>query len=215
MIIVGLTGGIGMGKTTAANMLRDLGYPVHDSDAAVHKMLVRGGKAVAAVAAAFPESYDSKNKCIDRRKLGAVIFKDPVKRKRLEAIIHPLVQESQNNFLRHHAGRRAKLVVLDIPLLFETGAEARVDYVICVSAPEHIQRQRVLARPGMTEAEFERRKASQMPDAEKQKRADFVVQTGQGLAPTYRDLKRIAAQLTGQLGSHRKHARSRFPTHDR
>lgn len=211
MIVIGLTGSIGMGKTTAANMLREMGIPVHDSDQAVHDMLESGGAAVAAVAALFPDTYDAQHNRIDRKKLGPVVFDDREKRRQLESVIHPLVQQSQDVFLLQHARNRAKIVVLDIPLLFEVGAENRVDCTMVVFAPEHIQRQRVMARDGMTEEAFARRKAAQMPDAEKRKRADFIIENGLGLDETRRQIKQAVDQI-GLNGG--KYAGCRFPAHD-
>lgn len=198
MIVIGLTGSIGMGKTTAATMFARMNIPVHDSDRAVHELLAPGGAAVAAVARAFPKAHDRKQNAINRAALARIVFADPEKRRALEAILHPLVRDSQNRFLALQQRRRAAMAVLDIPLLFETGAESRVDYTIVVTAPAFIQRQRVMARPGMTEEAFYRRLASQMPDAEKRRRADFIVQTGNGRACTYRALQKIVRDLNTQ-----------------
>ncbi len=195
MIIVGLTGSIGMGKSVATSMFRDMGVPVHCSDEAVHALLGPQGAAVAAVDAAFPGVINPHDNSINRKALGAKIFGYDEERKRLENILHPLVVDSQRRFIAEQSKHQALLVVLDIPLLYETGADARVDKVIVVSAPSFIQRQRVLARPGMTREKFEAIRASQMPDAEKRRRADYVVQTGIGRAYTRNALTRIIKQL--------------------
>ncbi|WP_207485382.1 dephospho-CoA kinase [Arenibaculum pallidiluteum] len=198
MIVLGLTGSIGMGKTTAARMLRRLGCPVHDSDAVVHALMARGGAAVAAVGAAFPGSV--RDGAVDRAALGASVFGDAAALKRLEAILHPRVRASQIRFLARSARRGVRIAVLDIPLLFESGSEGRVDVVAVVSAPFAVQRARVLARPGMTEAKFRAILARQMPDAEKRRRADFVVQTGLGRSATLKALKRIVTLLARRRG---------------
>ncbi len=178
MVVLGLTGSIGMGKSTTAGMFRYLGVPVHDADAAVHRLTGPGGAAVAAVAAEFPDAV--RDGAVDRRVLGARVFEDPAALDRLEAILHPLVRAEEKRFLDRHRRRRAPLVVLDVPLLFETGGEARCDAVVVVTAPAFLQRQRALRRPGMTEERLARVLARQMPDAEKRRRADFVVPTGLG-----------------------------------
>jgi dephospho-CoA kinase len=161
MKVLGLTGSIGMGKTTAANMLRRLGVPVHDSDAAVHRLLGRGGAAVPLIAREFPGSV--REGAVDRAALGAIVFRDTTALRRLEAILHPLVQRSQRRFLASCASRRIPVAVLDIPLLYETGGERRVDAVIVVTAPPATQRARVLARPGMTREKLEGILTRQMP----------------------------------------------------
>ncbi|NBC96970.1 MAG: dephospho-CoA kinase, partial [Deinococcus-Thermus bacterium] len=174
MIVLGLTGSIAMGKSTAAAMLRRIGVPVHDSDAAVHALTGPGGAAVPAIAAAFPGTVTATatGAAVDRRALGARVFGDPAALARLEAILHPLVRARSHAFLCRQARHRMPVVVLDIPLLFETGAEARCDRVLVVSAPAFLQRARVLARPGMTEAKLAGILARQMPDAEKRRLAD-------------------------------------------
>lgn len=198
MIVLGLTGSIGMGKSTAAAMFTRLGVPVHDSDASVHELLGPNGGAVAAVEAAFPGVLDQTNNAIDRKKLGAIIFPDPAKKAILEGILHPMVRQSQADFLHKNRVLGVKIAVLDIPLLYETGAESRVDKVIVVTAPPHVQRQRVLARPNMTVDKFNAILAGQMPDADKCKRADYVVQTGLGRVHTMRALKTIVRNLLQQ-----------------
>ena len=198
MIILGLTGSIGMGKSAATAMLRDMGIPVHCSDEAVHKLLGPGGAAVSLVADIFPGVL-ARDKGIDRAALGARIFGHDENRRKLEALLHPLAVDSQRKFIADHARLHTKIVVLDIPLLFETGADARVDYVIVVSAPPFIQRQRVLARPGMTPEKFEAILALQMPDADKRRRADFVVETGIGIAETRHALEKIIESLRKEV----------------
>ena len=194
MIVLGLTGSVGMGKSTAAAMLRRLGVPVHDADATVHRLMAPGGAAVAAVAKAFPDTR-RKDGGIDRVALGRRVFADAKALQRLERTLHPLVRQSQQRFLDAARARREPLVVLDVPLLFETGGKARWDKVLVVSAPAAVQRARVMARPGMTEARFRAILAKQMPDAEKRRRADYVVPSGLGRALTYRRLKRILREL--------------------
>ena len=193
MFILGLTGSIGMGKSTAADMLRRLGVPVHDADAAVHRLLAADPQVRAEIAARFPGAIDSDG--IDRQALGAMVFSDPAARKTLEAILHPRVRAAAKRFLRQQAIARSPLVVLDIPLLYETGGEANVDAVLVVTAPEFLQAQRVLSRPGMSVERFEGILASQVPDREKRRRADYIVETGLGKAYTYRRLRRLVAIL--------------------
>ena len=189
MLVLGLTGSIGMGKTTAAGMLRRLGLPLHDADAVVHRLLGRGGAAVAQIAIAFPGVV--KEGAVDRKALGDRVFGDPAALARLEAILHPLVRAAARSFLRRQARRGKSLAVLDIPLLFETGGEVLCDAVVLVSAPARVQAARVLSRPGMTREKFAAIKAQQMSDAEKRRRADFVVPTGLGRRETLRRLTEI------------------------
>lgn len=193
MYILGLTGSIGMGKSTVAAMLRVLGVPVHDSDAAVHRLLATNTAIVKRIGLRFPPAV--VNGVVDRQILGGLVFGDEKARRELEAILHPAVRQDAVRFLRHHARRHTPLVVLDIPLLFETGAETRVDAVIVVSAPEFLQTRRVLSRPGMTRERFEKIRASQLPDIEKRRRADYVVETGLGKAYTFRKLKGLVGKL--------------------
>jgi dephospho-CoA kinase len=201
MRIVGLTGSIGMGKSTAAAMLRRLGLPVHDADAAVHRLMEKGGAAVDAVEAAFPGV--TQDGAVDRRALGAQVLGDDAAMKRLERILHPLVRAEALAFLAKQARLRRPLVVLDIPLLFETGGDQLCDAVIVVSAPPFVQRLRVLRRPGMTEAKMQSIMARQMPDAEKRRRADFVVQTGLGKLHSLRQLDGIVRLLKSDDGRRR------------
>jgi len=194
MIVLGVTGSVGMGKSTAAAMLRRLGIPVHDSDATVHRLLAPHGAAVTAIATAFPEVRGADGG-IDRARLGREVFGDPEALKRLERILHPLVRRSQDRFLKLARGRRVPIVALDIPLLFETGGDRRCDRVVVVSAPAAVQRARVMARPGMSEARFRAILAKQLPDAEKRRRADYVVVSGLGRALTFRRIERIVRSL--------------------
>jgi dephospho-CoA kinase len=189
VIVLGLTGSIGMGKSTATRMLRMMGVPVHDSDKAVHAALLPDGSAHQDVAKLFPSAL--VNGFIDRKKLGAIVFKDKEALKKLESILHPAAQESQQKFVRAMRSKGKRIVVLEIPLLFETGAETRVDYTITVSSPPAIQKRRVLRRAGMTEEKFKSILQSQWPDAEKRALSDFVVDTGLGYARTYRQLQKI------------------------
>ena len=195
MRIVGLTGSVGMGKSTAAAMLRRMGVPVYDADAAVHRMMRRGGSAVAAVAAAFPGV--ERNGAIDRAALGQRVFGDAEAMKRLEAIIHPQVREDERAFLAAMQRRKAKLVVMDVPLLFESGRQKRYDATIVVTAPAFLQRARVLARPGMTAARVAAIAARQMSDAEKRRRADVLVPSGLGRAVTWCRLRAVLRALDG------------------
>lgn len=203
MIVLGLTGSIAMGKSTIAAMLEKEGVPVHDSDAAVHTLMQPGGEAVPMIAEAFPvfkypEVYDKKKnniKPINRSKLGALVFAEGNEEllEELEDIVHPLVRKSQQDFIRRH--KKTEIVALDIPLLYETGAEQNVDYVLVVSAPYHIQRQRVLDREGMTEEKFEAILERQVSDQEKRARADFIVDTGLGHAHSMKQIKEILLGL--------------------
>jgi dephospho-CoA kinase len=192
-MIIGLTGGIGMGKSTAAKILRDLGLPVHNADDAVHALLRKGGKAVKPVAKYFPESF--KGGAIDRKILGKLVFNNSRKLKQLEKILHPLVHKSEADFLRKVRKRKIPAAILEIPLLFETGAEKRCDFTICVMAPKPVQKARVMKRPGMTPERFKAILSRQMPDSEKQKRADLVVQTGKGIADTKKRFIYILSEL--------------------
>ncbi len=198
MMIVGLTGSIGMGKTTAAGMFRRLGVAVYDSDAAVHGLLARGGAAVADVEAAFPGVV--ADGAVDRAALRRRVFSDAAALRRLEAIVHPRVRRVQQTFLRRAAARGERLVVLDIPLLFEVGMADRCDAVVVVTAPAFLQRSRVLARPGMTAETLAGILANQLSDGGKRRRASFVVQTGLGRARTLRRLKSIVRLLSRRRG---------------
>lgn len=179
MLLIGLTGSIGMGKSETAKMFRELGVPVYDADAAVHKLYEKGGKAVEPLRAAFPAAI--VNDAVDRKALSRSVIGLPDEMKKLEAIVHPLVGEAQMEFLRENMAAGQAMAVLDIPLLYETGGETRVDVVVVVSAPYDIQKTRVLARPDMDEAKFAAIHAKQVPDTEKRRRADFVVESDKGL----------------------------------
>jgi dephospho-CoA kinase len=179
MIVVGLTGSIGMGKSTAAAMLRRLRVPVHDADAAVHALLAPHGGAVREVAAAFPGTGNVE-RGIDRAALGRVVFGDTAALKRLERILHPKVAAEERRFLAGCARRRTAIVVRDVPLLYETGGDRRCDAVVVVSAPAFLQRQRVLRRPGMTATRLGEILAKQVPDRQKRRRTQYVVETGLG-----------------------------------
>ncbi len=182
MVIVGLTGSIGMGKSTAAKMLREMGVSVYDADAAVHALQAPGGIALPPIEAAFPGVV--KNGVLDRQALGARVFGNKEALRRLEAIVHPLVGQKQRAFLKRAARRGAPLVVLDIPLLFEGRGERRVDATLVVTAPAFLQRRRVLARPGMTAEKFAGILRQQVPDHIKRRKATIVIPTGLGLTPT-------------------------------
>ena len=189
MFILGLTGSIGMGKTWAATRFRRLGVPVHDADAAVHALMRKGGAAVTEVDAAFPGVV--KDGAVDRQALGTKVLGDDDALKKLEAILHPKVRRAEGRFLASHARRRTPLVVLDIPLLFETGGDVRCDAVVVVHCRDAIQRRRVLARPGMTEDRFGSVLARQVPAREKIWLADFAVDTGIGAYPALKHIQRI------------------------
>jgi len=176
MFILGLTGSLGMGKSTTARFFEEEGVPVHDADAVVHRLY--DGEAAAAIEAAFPGTTVGGK--VDRDKLAARVLGDAAALKRLEAIVHPLVQEAERRLLAEAQARGETVAVLDIPLLFETGGQDRVDAVVVVSAPPEVQRSRALERPGMTVDKLDALLAKQMPDHEKQRRADFVVDTSRG-----------------------------------
>jgi dephospho-CoA kinase len=207
MIVVGLTGSIGMGKTTAARMLRRMGVALFDADEIVHRLLAPSGGAVAKVEAAFPGIRHGDGG-IDRKRLGERVFGDPQALARLEGILHPMVAEAERRFLAQARARGEAIAMLDIPLLYESRGAARCDYVIVVSAPAMVQRQRVLRRPGMTEVRFAAILKQQMPDAEKRRRADFVVPTGLDRNVSLRRLRAIIAELRRQ-GPQKSRARRR------
>ncbi|HEX2794436.1 MAG TPA: dephospho-CoA kinase [Croceicoccus sp.] len=189
--ILGLTGSIGMGKSTVAGMLRDLGVPVFDADAEVHRMQGPGGELLPPIEAAFPGSTGPEG--VRRAELGALVFADPAALARLEAIVHPAVAAERFDFM--NTNWHAPIVVFDIPLLYERTGSAGLDAVAVVSAPADEQRRRVLARPGMTEAKFKDILSRQMPDAEKRRRADHVVDTGGSLEETRRQVSELVARL--------------------
>ena len=189
MIVLGLTGSIGMGKTTTAALFAEEGARVHDADAAVHALYGAGGAAVGPIAAAFPRAIAAG--AVDRRALAAEVAEDPGALQRLEAIVHPLVAAEREAFLERAKADGAAVAVLDVPLLFESGQHAGVDAVVVVSAPEEVQRARVLARPAMTAERLDALLARQLPDAHKRARADFVVDTGAGLEAARRQVREI------------------------
>ncbi len=191
MIRIGLTGSIGMGKSTSAKIFSEAGIPVNDSDAVVHDLY--SGEAVPLVEAAFPGSTSDGK--VDRQELSRKLAGDPSGFKRLEAIVHPLVRERENQFLERHRQGGADMIVLDIPLLFETGAEKRLDKIVVVSCDPQIQRERVLARQGMTEEKFNMILSRQTPDAEKRARADYVIDTGGSIDAAREQVKEIIADL--------------------
>ncbi|PZQ52511.1 MAG: dephospho-CoA kinase [Rhodovulum sulfidophilum] len=192
--VLGLTGSIGMGKSTTAGMFRAAGVPVWDADAAVHGIYGPGGAGAPALARLAPEAVTSEG-AIDRAALRAAIAADPALLDRIEAAVHPLVAADRAAFLAAH--RAASLVVCDIPLLYETGADAWLDAVLVVTAPAEVQRARVLARPGMTEADFDRLLARQTPDAEKRARADHLIDTSAGLDAARAAVQKLVSDLTG------------------
>ena len=197
MIVIGLTGSIGMGKSTVAKMFAEAGAPSFDSDAAVHRLYAPGGAAVAPVGAVFPGVISGGG--VERAVLSARVVGDPEAMQRLEAIVHPLVREEQARFVTAQREMGAEYVVLDIPLLLESGRASDLDVVVVVSAPPEVQRARVLARAGMTEEKFGRLLALQMPDAEKRARADFVIDTGADLETT-RAQVRAVLDVLGEHG---------------
>ena len=193
MIILGLTGSIGMGKSTTAKMFADAGVPVSDADRMVHALYA--GAAVPHIEKAFPGTVSDG--VVDRDKLAATVLGNPARLRELEAIVHPLVRAETDAFVERHRQAGAPLIVLDIPLLFEIGGMGRVDRILVVTAPADVQRERVLSRPGMTEEKFDAILAKQVPDAEKRRRADFVIDTSRGMDAAREDVLRIIAELTG------------------
>ena len=191
MIVIGLTGSIGMGKSTTAELFAEAGLPVHSADAAVHELY--RGKAAPAIEAAFPGSV--RDGVVDRGVLAERVLGDAAALKRLEAIVHPLVRETEQTFLKDAEAKGAPAAILDIPLLFETGGEGRCDVVVVVSAPGKVQRERVLARPGMSEAKFQAILAKQTPDAEKRARADHVVETSRGIEDARRQVRAVLERI--------------------
>ena len=197
MLIVGLTGSIGMGKSTTAKMFADEGIPVHDADATVHALY--SGKAAPLVEAAFPGTV--VDGAVDRSLLSARVVGDADAMARLEAIVHPLVRNAEQQFLDEARAARHAFAILDIPLLFETGGHDRVDRIVVVTAPPEMQRERVLQRPAMTEERFEKILARQVPDAEKRARADFVIDTSFGLETARAKVRDIIAVLQAETGA--------------
>ena len=193
--IIGLTGSIGMGKSTVAQMFVDENVPLFDADAAVHQLQGPGGALVGAIEAMFPGSTNSMG--VDRQKLGAAVLGDPEALKRLERLIHPAVGKMRQEFLEQNRDR--PMILFDIPLLFEKSGADGVDHIVVVSASAEDQRARVLASPGMTEERFEQIKALQMPDAEKRKRADSVIDTSLSRAETRRQVQKLVQKLKASL----------------
>jgi dephospho-CoA kinase len=197
MIILGLTGSIGMGKSVTAGMFRDMDVPVHDSDSVVHDLYE--GEAVSAIAEKFPQAI--RNGTVDRQTLGKLVIGQPESTRQLEAIVHPLVAEKRREFLDDARKRGCPLVVLDIPLLFETGSETMCDKILVVTAPAEVQRERVLSRPGMTVEKFERILASQTADGIKRKRADYLLDTSRGLEDARATVAAIVRELENRHNS--------------
>jgi dephospho-CoA kinase len=196
MIVLGLTGSVGMGKSATAKMFADEGAPVFDADAAVHRLYE--GEAAPLIAAAFPGTVSAGR--VDRERLSRAVVGNREAFARLEAIIHPLVRKARENFLAAARAQGAAIAVVDIPLLFETGGEREVDKIVVVSAPLSVQKERVLARPGMTEEKFRAIVAKQMPDSEKRKRADFVIDTSRGFEPARDEVRAILRALSETKG---------------
>jgi dephospho-CoA kinase len=194
MFKLGLTGSIGMGKSATAAMFRAAGVPVHDADVVVHRLY--RGRAAPLIEAAFPGT--AANGVVDRARLSNVLFEDESRLRTLERIVHPLVREERDKFLAAHA--QAPVVLLDIPLLFETGGEGATDAIALVTAPEVVQRARVLGRPGMTEQKFQAILAKQMPDSEKRRRAHFLIETGFGFANAERRVRAVLRAIAGRSG---------------
>jgi dephospho-CoA kinase len=197
MIVLGLTGSIGMGKSTVARLFEELGVPVFDADAAVHRLQGPRGALVEAIERRFPGTTGERG--VNRTALAEAVLGEGVALRALEALVHPAVAAERQRFLEDHADK--PLVVLDIPLLFEKGGESSVDKVAVVSAPADVQRRRVLERPGMTEPKFEKILALQIPDAEKRARADFIIPTGGSIEETNAAVRNIIACLTGAADS--------------
>lgn len=198
MLVIGLTGSIGMGKSTTAKIFRELGIPVHDSDAAVHEIYKTTAREP--VARLFPDAVCSEG--IDRTKLAAIVLSDPDALKRLEKIVHPLVHAHRRNFLEAQTKAGAPFVVCDVPLLFETGSDIEMDIALVVSASAPVQKARVLARDGMTEERFSAIMAKQMPDAEKRRRAHLVIETGSGVDAARRQVTVFLRALAAGARAH-------------
>lgn len=196
MIKLGLTGSIGMGKSTVAAMFADAGIPVFDADAVVHRLQGPGGALLADIEAAFPGTTGADG--VDRPRLGAAVFGDDQAIQRLEAIVHPAVARARADFLADHAA--APMVVFDVPLLFETGGDAHVDAIAVVSAPHHVQRARVLARAGQSDERLATILARQTPDHEKRARAGFIIDTGVSIEETREQVDAVIACLLAQVG---------------
>jgi len=198
MLLVGLTGSLAMGKSETARMFARLGVPVFDADVEVHRLYAAGGAAVGPVAEAFPEAL--VDGAIDRARLSAQLLADPTRLPSLEAIVHPLVREAESRFVDDARQALEPFVILDIPLLFETGRDSAMDRIVVVTTSPEIQRQRALARPGMSEEKLARLLARQTPDADKRARADFIVETGRGLDDAFDQVRRIVSRLREEAG---------------
>ena len=208
MYLIGLTGSIGMGKTQTAALFEEQGVPRYDADAAVHALYEKGGAAVAPVGALVPEAI--VDGAVDRTILGQAVLKDAAKLKALEAAVHPLAGAGQMQFLAACAAAGAPAVLLDIPLLFETGGDAFVDCTVVVSAPFALQKERVLARPGMSEERFNDILAKQVPDEEKRARADFIVDSSISVADAHRQVRAILQEIEGRSGTAYAARRARY-----
>ena len=204
MIILGLTGSVAMGKSVIGAMMTQMRIPVHEADHEIHGLLKPGSAAYPSIAALFPffehpDIYDRKTRILNRKALGDLVFNSDAHRERLESALHPFVQKAQAAFIRAALAKGVDMVCLDIPLLFETGAQERVDYTITASAPWFVQRRRALSRPGMSEEKFHAILKRQMPDAEKCARSDYVIQTGLGRAHTMKALKTVMCEIRSRL----------------
>ena len=208
MYLIGLTGSIGMGKSATATLFQEAGVPVYDADAAVHALYEKGGAAVAPVGDLVPEAI--VDGAVDRAVLGQHVLRDGAKLKALEAIVHPLAGQSQFDFLAQAQADNAPAVVLDIPLLFETGGAAFVDCVVVVSAPFELQKQRVLARDGMSEARFNDILAKQVPDKDKRAKADFIVESAISIEDARTQVHAILEAIKGRAGSAYEARMARF-----
>ena len=195
MIIIGLTGSIGMGKTTTSQMFKDAGAAVFDADACVHELYAKGGVAVPIIRAVFPDAI--KDGAVDRAQLSKHLQKDPLHMQVLESFIHPLVGKARAKAIETATHEKKKIMVFDVPLLFETGGDKHVDKIVVVSASPDVQRERVLSRPGMSKEKFEMILSRQTPDAEKRKRADFVIMTDKGLDFAREQVQTIMNDLIG------------------
>jgi dephospho-CoA kinase len=195
--IIGLTGSIAMGKSQTAGLFAEEGVPVHDADAAIEKLYAKGGAAVEKIAAAFPGAV--RDDAVDRAALSRLVAGDGAALKRLEALVHPLVEKERQAFLAEAKARGDAIVLMDIPLLFETGLDANMDALVVASAPESLQRERAMARPGMTAEKFERLKARQLPDVDKRARAHFVVVTDKGLDHARQQVRMILTSIRETL----------------
>jgi dephospho-CoA kinase len=203
VIVLGLTGSIGMGKSTAARALRQMGIPVLEADRVVHRLTAPNGRALPAIAKAFPGTVTDGR--LDRGKMAGLVFGDQAALERLEAILHPLYEDEERRFVARARGQRRRMVAIDIPLMYEVGADRRMDAVVVLTAPAFVQRARVMARPGMTAARFAGVLARQMPDREKRRRADFIVPTGLDRREAFRRVKAIVESVKRKPPTRRQH----------